>query len=140
MKMHPSSLPTMLQRGKSFLLLSALTWTLSCILTTLQYSHLLSIASYVNDDNRGRSHKPPHAFHLNSTNNATDGNIPVQHVVFLVVGAIRTLEQTHKSIMANVVWPLCIVTHLSHTDNQPDLGNDPIGKVIGANETNPEMT
>lgn len=138
----------MLQRGKSFLLLNALTWTLSCILTTLQYSHLLSIASYVNDDNCSRSHKPPHAFHLNSTNNATDHNIPVQHVVFLVVGAIRTLEQTHKSIMANVVWPLCsppscmahIVTHLSRTDNQPDLGNDPIGKVIGANETNPETT
>jgi hypothetical protein len=65
-------------------------------------------------------------------------NPPVKHRVFILVGGIRTLNQTDQSILQNLVYPVCapptciahLVLHFSKADNRPNDNNDPGGAII----------
>ena len=62
------------------------------------------------------------------------------HKLFIMVGAVRTLNRTAESILRHVIHRTCppsdgciahLVTHLSNADNRPDKqGNDPLGQVV----------
>ena len=61
------------------------------------------------------------------------------HKAFILVGASRTLNHTHRTILINLMEPTCppetcvahLFTHLSQTDNRPDTNqDDPRGKVV----------
>lgn len=60
---------------------------------------------------------------------------PPKNMVFILTGAIRTLEHTYPSLLSNWIRPLCsppncvahLVTHFSYTDNRPSRNNDPNG-------------
>mmetsp|Transcript_13044 Transcript_13044/g.18467 ORF Transcript_13044/g.18467 Transcript_13044/m.18467 type:complete len:669 (+) Transcript_13044:156-2162(+) len=67
------------------------------------------------------------------------------HRVFILVGAVRTLSLTAKSILQNLIYPICsppsciahLVHHLSFWDNRPSsMNNDPTGTIITSDLTN----
>lgn len=68
-------------------------------------------------------------------------NQGIVHRVFILVGGVRTLRQTQKSILQNLIYPMCappsciahLVIHFSRADNRPGTkGEDPGGKVLAA--------
>lgn len=64
---------------------------------------------------------------------------PKRNIVFILVGAVRTLNVTQESLLTNLIGPLCpradciahVVTHFSYSDNRPG-GDDPMGSAIPA--------
>mmetsp|Transcript_23821 Transcript_23821/g.36822 ORF Transcript_23821/g.36822 Transcript_23821/m.36822 type:complete len:588 (+) Transcript_23821:679-2442(+) len=66
-----------------------------------------------------------------------------QQKVFMMSGAVRTLNHTYRSILDAWIYPLCappqciahVVTHFSLTDNRPDASsNDPRGMVVAVDQ------
>lgn len=57
---------------------------------------------------------------------------PPKEMVFMISGAVRTLNHTQQSILNSWIRPLCsppfcvahVVTHFSFSDNRPDVKND----------------
>ena len=75
---------------------------------------------------------------LNTALEKTKPDNPMD-MVFILVGAVRTLKDTYKTILDNWIRQLCsppscvahVVTHFSLTDNRPDTeGDDPKGQRV----------
>ena len=73
------------------------------------------------------------------TTNQWSRSLPPKEVVFMIAGAVRTLNQTHPSLLNKWILPLCsppsciahVVTHLSLSDNRPDIhSDDPKGQEL----------
>lgn len=69
----------------------------------------------------------------------------IKHRVFILVGGMRTFNQTYQSILEHLVYQVCsppsciahLVLHLSRADNRPDTGgSDPGGDIVVADEGN----
>jgi hypothetical protein len=65
-------------------------------------------------------------------------SVPKKNRVFVVVGAVRTLQKTEESFVMNLITPLCppstcvahLVTHLSYSDNRPSFSDGAMGMAI----------
>ena len=76
----------------------------------------------------------------NGSHSQLDQNQPRHHKLFVMVGAVRTLDKTYGSIKRNLLYQVCppdegcvahLVTHFSYADNRPDVkGNDPMGMLV----------